>query len=348
MPEFNVAEIKAHTDLLQLVQRDTHLKKEANTGGGEFAGPCPFCGGTDRFRLQLKAPAGKVPQGQRWMCRQCSEKWGDLISYYMKRNQVDFTEACRRLSGSGPADTPLQPRNTAARPLAPQLDPQVNREIWQRTGREFVSMCEELLWKPAGAAARNYLNYRGLTDETLQAWHIGYCPENGHMDGADWGFAPGYQLSVSKGIVIPCEDSAGLHYIKLRRHNLEPKYINLAGGEMWPFGLSTFCQQLIAVLFEGEFDALLAWQTGFNVGYASLPAGQNWIEQQYEPFFETVEDAFVCFDEDEAGYRAAAKLTQVHHFHRMPPLPYGKDLTEFRLLGGNVLDWIYDALDITL
>ena len=49
--KFDVETIKQNTDLLTLIGCDTALKKVASTKGGEYAGPCPFCGGRDRFRV---------------------------------------------------------------------------------------------------------------------------------------------------------------------------------------------------------------------------------------------------------------------------------------------------------
>src|SRR5918911_4339188 len=86
--------IKQRTDLLGLIGADTRLKKVAMTSGGEYAGPCPFCGGRDRFRVQ--------PERGRWWCRGCSDgsRWQDAIAYVRKRDGVDFAEACRRLGAS--------------------------------------------------------------------------------------------------------------------------------------------------------------------------------------------------------------------------------------------------------
>ncbi len=69
-------------DLLSLIGHDTPLKKIASTGGGEWTGPCPFCGGRDRFRVQ--------PERGRWWCRQCSEddRWGDAIAYLRRRDGI--------------------------------------------------------------------------------------------------------------------------------------------------------------------------------------------------------------------------------------------------------------------
>ena len=67
--------IKQGTDLLELVERHTRLRKIGNVSGRgpEYAGPCPRCGGTDRFHVQ--ADAG------RWFCRRCHPQWGDVIDY---------------------------------------------------------------------------------------------------------------------------------------------------------------------------------------------------------------------------------------------------------------------------
>ena len=65
-----------HIDLLFLVSRYTLLHKEALTNGGEYAGPCPKCGGNDRFRVQPNNPGGGI-----WFCRKCTgEVWKDAIS----------------------------------------------------------------------------------------------------------------------------------------------------------------------------------------------------------------------------------------------------------------------------
>ncbi|MCP4541803.1 MAG: hypothetical protein GY832_32125 [Chloroflexi bacterium] len=60
-------------DLLALVGEDTQLKKTGNMNNGAWSGPCPFCGGRDRFNVWPHHPKGN---GQ-WWCRGC-EKRGTL------------------------------------------------------------------------------------------------------------------------------------------------------------------------------------------------------------------------------------------------------------------------------
>lgn len=76
------------TEIIRHLERDTELKKVAQTNGGEYAGPCPFCGGEDRFRVWPK-------RNSMW-CRQCDYS-GDLIDYIQERDGVGFVEACEKL-----------------------------------------------------------------------------------------------------------------------------------------------------------------------------------------------------------------------------------------------------------
>ena len=80
-------------DLLSLIGADVRLKKVAATHGGEWAGPCPFCGGVqkrdaDRFHVW--------PAEGRYWCRRCERK-GDAIDYVRQRHGLGFGAALDRL-----------------------------------------------------------------------------------------------------------------------------------------------------------------------------------------------------------------------------------------------------------
>lgn len=72
--------------LLELVERDTPLKRTATTGGGEYTGPCPWCGGRDRFHVW--------PEKGNFWCRGCNRK-GDTIQYLRDFRGLSFREACK-------------------------------------------------------------------------------------------------------------------------------------------------------------------------------------------------------------------------------------------------------------
>ena len=71
----------------------TGMQKVAASGGGEYAGPCPFCGGEDRFRVQ--------PASARWLCRHCTDgHWQDAIDFVRRRDNCSFAEAVTVLTGT--------------------------------------------------------------------------------------------------------------------------------------------------------------------------------------------------------------------------------------------------------
>jgi DNA primase len=340
----DVEAIKQSADLLQIVQRTTSLKKVASTGSGEWAGACPFCGGDDRFRLQEQAPPGKKPAGERWMCRQCTPQWGDVIGFVMKRDGVDFRSAMKILDPEG---AEMDDRKIKA--SAPRAD-EIDRPRWTMGALGFIEMTVNALWSDEGKGALAYLHSRGLDDETLQGFAIGYNPIEGLGKPAEWGIDPDVKIWLPRGIVIPCQDGSGLHYVKVRRRTGHPKYIMIKGSHQWLYGAPTYHDKLTAFLFEGEFDALLAWSTGLiGVGLGSLPAGQN-LRAEYQPFFTTIEDLVVAYDNDEPGQEAAESMCLLSpHFLKAYPFPQGKDLTEYYQLTGSlqaVFDWLYAQLDL--
>jgi hypothetical protein len=99
--------IKAATDLLALAGRYTRLTRWS---AHEQAGPCPRCGGVDRFH---------VHQGDGrawWKCYRCQDHPSDCIALVMWADGVDFAEACRRLD---PPAAPLACRAAAGLPDRP-------------------------------------------------------------------------------------------------------------------------------------------------------------------------------------------------------------------------------------
>jgi phage/plasmid primase-like uncharacterized protein len=95
---------RAHqADILAIAKRYVTLKKATNI---EFIGPCPTCGGTNRFGVNVKK--------QVWHCR-CCGKGGDVISLVMHADNVSFAGAVAALTGeaqAAPRASPRRPRNS--------------------------------------------------------------------------------------------------------------------------------------------------------------------------------------------------------------------------------------------
>ena len=345
------------TNMLDLINRDgIHLRRIAGTDGGEYAGPCPFCGGRDRFHVQEGSNT--------WFCRQCTGVAKlSVIDYVMKRDGVPFAEAVGRLTGAGTLSAsfkPASPRTATDRPEGPP------NETWQNNAREYIRTCEEILWSGQGERARAYLHGRGLHDETLKHWRIGFNPADRWEDVKKWGLPEERddqgklkKVWLAKGVVIPCLIDGIVWYVKTRRATDDPKYINVKGSRPALYGADTLAQaDQSAVLTEGEFDALITWQAlqhataerFHRVAVCTMGSASN----EFDPagwsvrFWPGVR-LFVCLDQDSAGARATNKLaaTMADRMHRVdvPRIHDGdKDLTDFQKSGGRILDLIALAI----
>lgn len=232
---------QAHTvDLLRLLEPDTPLRRIAGTRGGEYAGPCPFCGGEDRLHV--------APRSGRWYCRRCTPRGGDSIDYIMRLRQLAFSEAVAFLTGD---QTPPHVRNAFAdgRPPQPQQSP-----AWQQAAELLVEQACRNLDGSDGRAAQAYLAGRGLTAEAWQAWRLGcrltYHPALERELPAitlPWYTASGGVTAVQYRFFAP----------GLARHE---RFSQKPGGERVLFGLPLLRGRETLLLCEGELNAVSLWQ----------------------------------------------------------------------------------------
>jgi len=329
MAMIDVQAVKAKTDLLALAQRDTALRRMASTCGGEWAGPCPFCGGRDRFRVQPRADGGA-----RWLCRNCtSGEWQDAIAYVMRRGGCDFLKACELLEAGGNVSESFRPASVSFKRAEP------TSKKWQAQARQAMENCERNLWADAGHRAREWLHRRGLGDSTLRRWRLGYLPGKPN----EWRKVAG--LSVPCGIVIPGLVENTLWYLKVRRVAGHPKYAQVRGSAPALFGAETLRGQSVALLCEGEFDAmLLAQEAGDLVGVATLGSAASRLDVAlWGDYLLPMGRLLVAYDLDRAGQQGAHKLTDLTaraRRVRVPALPGIKDITDFYTAGGNVRAWL--------
>ena len=232
-------------DLLRLVEPDTTLIRIANTHGGEYAGPCPFCGGTDRLHV--------VPAVGKWYCRQCTPRGGDAIDYVQRREQVAFQAAVELLAGHTACIPRLQMRvRPNARPVAA---PNWTQPAWQQAAQALVQEAEACLADDvAGAAARAYLAGRGLRPATWLAWRLGY----------HHAWQP-VRREALPAITLPWFGADGtLQAVQYRffgpgiaRHD---RFGQKAGGQRTLFGLHRLSGRATLIITEGELNAISCWQ----------------------------------------------------------------------------------------
>lgn len=313
-------------DLLALISRDTQLKHTASTDGGQWSGPCPWCGGRDRFCVW---PNAEHPH---YWCRQCGRK-GDAIQYLRDKDGLSFAEAKERLGMA----TDQLPRRSA--PVQPRQDPELEppgRE-WQDAARQIVSECAAALAVERGAGALDYLHARGLEDDTIWRARLGWNPQAREL----------HSLWVERGITMPWQMGADLWAVNVRRFDAagnpdsDPKYKAIAGGpKAVPYGVASLAGKGIALVLEGEFDALLVQQeAGDLVGAIALGSAKG-LPNAGIAYLLPCRRLLVCGDSDERGESMAAKWRALSARVRPVRVPEGKDVTEFWQMGGRVRDWV--------
>ena len=316
-------------DLLSLVAHDTTLRRVADSTGGYYAGSCPFCGGTDRFRVWPNHP-----DGPRWWCanggRNGCGRGGDTIAYLVERGDITKAEAYR-LRHKNHVDVRATQRK--AKPVSVE----VKEPTWNAgAALAVVAECEAALWTNAGEKAREWLHERGLQDKTLRSWRIGFNPASRKVHG----------LWVERGIVIPCfVDDGTLWYLKVRRPvpgSARNKYVQVKGGSNHVlFGLDHLTGKRAAVVCEAELDAILLYQeAGDLVDVVATGSATGRPAPRFLARLLPATTWLVALDNDRAGeqgYRWWRE--QSARVRRVRPLQ-GGDLTDFYRGGGDLQEWI--------
>jgi hypothetical protein len=332
-------------NLLSLAEHDTQLRKAATTGGGEYSGSCPFCGGRDRFRVQ---PNSSKKDGGRWYCRGCGEgRWHDVFDYVMRRDGLNFPQAKKLIEGDNQTWKPIIQTKPKQAPIERDFD----YDTWQTRAAEYITYCEKNLLASIGDDTTDWLWKRGITENVIMQARLGYNPADIYDAPEKWGYPDNHdKIKLSHGLIIPNIDTAGIHAIKVRRGDVDGKYkyIVVKGSGIWIYGAWTCTDCSSAFLFESELDALLAMSTGYGLGYLALPAGQ-FIHPHYTYIFGDLEHVIVMPDNDLPGMDHAEKLAKLDGFHVGLTPPEGKDITEYYELKHDmapILDLLYDSAGV--
>ncbi|MGA1826285.1 MAG: CHC2 zinc finger domain-containing protein [bacterium] len=281
---------------------------------------CPF--------HKEKTPSFSV-KGDLWKCFGCGES-GDAIKYIMLKHRVGFKRACEILGGGCILG---EPRKSVPKVRVKEEGEEGPPSLeWQNRARKIIDLTKQWLWSDIGKKAKTWLNDRGLRDETLIKWSIGYNPKDQQLCG----------LWVTRGITIPCINEDSIWYIKIRRPYQDQKYINIPGGNNKAlFGAESLHKYPSCIVTEGEFDCMLLDQeAGDLLGVATFGGTSGRIAKRWLQYLLSLERIFICFDMDSAGDGAAEKfLADSKRIQRIIP-PKGSDITDFYKTGGDLRCWI--------
>ena len=307
-------------------------------GEREKFGPCPKCGGDDRFHIRHH-------QGRDYFfCRKCHEKRGDAIEFMRWMHGYTFPEAVRQLGG----DPAKLTRTSAPKRLSEPQPVQPPNEQWRVRAALFVDRCEAHIWTTAGHRARRYLNGRGLNDATIKKYRLGLNPRYAKTPGGEWGLDR--DVTRAMGITIPRYVFGELWAVNIRRLNDDQtafsgdnKYLHVTGGSVQSlFNCDAISAETIAaVATGGEFDAMLCQQHApAGVACVSLGSEGYGLKPPFRAMVENVPIIRVAYDADDAGAAGAFKWIDLKTRVKRAKTPAGKDATEYYQSGGDIGAWI--------
>ncbi|HEU5011362.1 MAG TPA: DNA primase [Roseiflexaceae bacterium] len=329
--------IKERIDIVEFISAYMPLRK----AGRNFLGFCPF-------HTNTRTPAFTVfPDTQSYHCFGCKAS-GTVFDFLMQREGLEFREALERLAQR--AGVQLQERTEED-----EQQDQLRTRLLDINMAAAVFFHHMLVKSPRGAPARDYVATRRIDDETVEAFQLGYAPD-------DWSMLLSY-LTDRKGFDEEEIEAAGLiihherrgYYDRFRDRlmfpirnvkgeiisfggrafgDAQPKYMN---GPQTPlfdksrvlYGLDLARDAIrssdAAVIVEGYVDVIIAHQYGFRNVVA--PLGTALTTEHVGAIKKLTRRIFLALDADAAGVRATLKALDTIREHEADdsatPTPQG-------------------------
>ena len=209
----------------------------------------------------------------------------------------------------------------------------------------MVERAVESLWSPQGWRARDWLHERGLADETLRAYSIGYISGDRYDDPAAWGL-DGKKIWLPRGVALPWIETDGTIWgVRVRRPAGKPKYWSIKDSVLAIFGARHIVGRRTAALTADEFDAMLLRQeAGDLVDVATLGGAGTGLHPRARWHLLDASRVLVMLDGDKAGDDGARRLLAASPRMRHVALPDELDITDFFLAGGDLRRLVSDHL----
>ncbi len=311
-------ELRNRISLAALIGRRVKLARK----GREHMGLCPF--------HNEKTPSFTVSEDKGFYhCFGCGAH-GDAIGFLMRAERLSFLEAVERLAAEAGLEVPKS---------SPEERERAKKQATLLDAVEAAcAFYQRELRAPGGRAALDYLRSRGLDDETIARFRLGYAPtQRGVLAGALEKAGVSRALALEAGVlgqpegggetfdrfrgrvIFPIADRRG-RIVAFGGRILgegQPKYLNSPDGPLFHkgemlYGLAlaraAIAEQETVLVCEGYMDVIALHRAGF--AHAVAPLGTALTERQIELLWRFAPEPILCLDGDEAGRRAALRAAQ--------------------------------------
>ncbi len=305
------------TTLSSVIGKHTKLQKT----GREWKACCPF--------HKEKTPSFTVNDEKGFYhCFGCGAH-GDAIRYLTETRGLPFIDAVKELADGAGMQVPApDPRMRERQEKSASL-----RDVMEAAATWYI----EQLQGPAGAETRAYLEQRGISAATQQAFGLGFAPDTrGKLEEALKEF--GRDKLIEAGLIAVPEEAGRSPYDRFRSRLMfpirdqrgrviafsgriigdgKPKYLNSPDTPLFDKGRTIYnfdraspaardAKRIIVV--EGQMDVIALDQAGFKEAVA--PLGTALTENQLTMLWRVDEAPILCFDGDSAGQKAASRAIE--------------------------------------
>ena len=313
-PEEIVEEVRMKNDIVDVVSGYVRIQKK----GASYFGLCPF--------HNEKSPSFSVHGGrQMYHCFGCG-KGGDVIRFVMEAEHLDYPEAVRFLAARCGMTVPEDGDDRAAKRKMRVYE--INREA-----AHFFHKC---LKSPAGKEGYDYLRKRGLSDQTIVTYGLGFAPNTwdslrNHLQ------KKGFTREEMIDAAVLSQGKNGSAYDKFRnrvmfpiidvRGNVigfggrvmddsKPKYLNTDDTPVFKKSRNLFSLNFAKnegggrlILAEGYMDVIAIYAAGFKNVVATL--GTALTEEQARLMSKYAKEVIIAYDSDGAGQAATRRALNI-------------------------------------
>ena len=317
-PEELVEEIRSRNDIVDVISNYVKLTRKGNS----YFGLCPF--------HNEKSPSFSVsPDKQMYYCFGCGAG-GNIFTFLMEYENHTFPEALRLLGERCGVELPQEEYSAEARKQADF------KSVLLQIHKEAATFYFYQLKQEAGRSAYRYLRDRGLSDETIRKFGLGYSSK---YNNSLYEFLKkkGYSDQVLRETgLIQMEERSGAYDkfwnrvmfpIMDANHRVigfggrvmgdaKPKYLNSPetkifdkSRNLYGLNLARSSRKPNMIICEGYMDVIALHQAGFSQAVASL--GTALTVQQSLLLKRFTQEVLITYDSDEAGTRAALRAIPI-------------------------------------